>query len=139
MKEFTRETICAWHCFKGKVFKTFAVSCMFAHAENSLSPSFHSSNLYFPRKLSISSSYSDLFEESSVKDYFVNFWNFCLHGKLLVVILCMYTSFFIHSHFSTHLIRQLGVTLYSCCLISQPLSKLLSLSTRGCFRCSNTP
>lgn len=92
--------------------------------QKSLSPRFHFSNLYFPRKLSISSSYSDLFEESSVKNYFTNFWVFCLHGKFSVVFLCMYTSFFIHSHFFTHLIRQLGVT-YS--VSPAFLNKLLGL------------
>lgn len=123
MKEFTRETICAWHCFKGKVFKTFSVSCMFAHAEISVSQ-VHFSNLYFPRNLPISSSYSNLFEKSSVKDYFTKFLVFYLHSKFSIVILCIYTSFFIHSHFFTHLIRQLRVT-YS--VSPTFLNKLLGL------------
>lgn len=92
--------------------------------QKSLSPRFPFSNLYFPKKLPISSSYSNLFEESSVKYSFTNFWIFCLHGKFSVVILCLYTSFFIHSHFCTHLIRQLGVT-YS--VSPAFLNKLLGL------------
>lgn len=80
-----------------EVFKTFSISCMLAHTESSAYLRFNFSKLYFPRKLSISSSYSSLFQESFVK---------YSYGILIISSVLMVISKSVYVYFSLYLIRQ---------------------------------